>query len=186
LEKIDVNLSKNRQHWPLHIKLRRGFWTYAIQPIIKILPNAASPLRVLVLRAMGARIGRRCLISRGVRVLMPWNLALADFVAIGHDVDLYNFAEIAIGSNTVISQYAFLCTGSHDYSRSDMPLTYSPINIAKNCWIASASFIAPGVSIAEGTVVGARSVVRKSIDAPRGIWAGNPAIFVKERIIRPC
>ncbi len=147
----------------MRLKLRRGAWTYLIEPLVRWLPKACSSLRVAALRAMGARIGPNCLILPGVRVLMPWNLHLHDHVAIGERANIYNFAPVEIHRMTVVSQFAFLCTGSHDYRKNDMPLIYSPIIIGEQVWIAAGVFVAPGVEIADGVVVGAMSVVTRSL-----------------------
>ncbi|PKO76154.1 MAG: putative colanic acid biosynthesis acetyltransferase [Betaproteobacteria bacterium HGW-Betaproteobacteria-15] len=129
----------------------------------------------------GARIGKRCLVLPGVKVLMPWNLELDEFVAIGHSAEIYNFASIRIRRMSVISQRCFLCTGSHDYLDPTMPLIWKPIDIGSECWIAAEAFIAPGVTITDGVVVGARSVVTRSIETPWTVWAGNPAKLIKAR-----
>ena len=129
--------------------------------MVRWLPKVLSPVRVAALRLMGARIADHCTILPGVRVLMPWNLELAEYVAIGEGVNLYNFAPITVGRMTVVSQFCFLCTGSHDYNRADMPLTFAPISIGEQAWVAADVYVGPGVSIADGAVVGARAVVTR-------------------------
>ena len=180
-----IDLTRSRTEWPLSLKLRRGLWSFVLQPLVRHLPKWCSPLRIWALRSMGASIGPTCLILPGMRVLMPWNLTLDGFVAIGKDVDIYNFAPVRIGRMTVISQYCFLCTGSHDYTRADMPLIFSPIDIGEQSWIAAGAFVAPGVRIAPGCVVGARSVVAKSLDSPWSVYAGNPCRLIKARTLAP-
>jgi putative colanic acid biosynthesis acetyltransferase WcaF len=130
---------------------------------------------------MGASIGSNCLILPGVRVLMPWNLVMADYVAIGEQTNIYNFARVTIGRMTVISQFSYLCTGTHDYRSHRMPLIFAPIDIGTECWIAAGVFVSPGVSIARGVVVGAKSVVTKSILMEWTVFAGNPCRFLKNR-----
>lgn len=181
----DIDLSKSKTDWPLTLLIKRGMWTFLLQPLVRWWPKSMSPLRVAALRLMGARIGARCLILPGVKVLMPWNLHLEDHVAIGADCDIYNFSPVSIDSMSVVSQRSFLCTGSHDFEHPHMPLTHAPIHIGKQCWIAAETFIAPGVQISEGVVVGARSVVTKSLVAPWTVYAGNPARPIKPRRIQP-
>jgi putative colanic acid biosynthesis acetyltransferase WcaF len=178
---VTIDLSKSRARWPLRHKLRRGMWTYLIEPLVRWLPKACSPFRIVALRAMGARIGPKCLILPGVKVLEPWNLHLHDHVAIGEHVNIYNFAPVEIGRMTVVSQYTYLCTGSHDYRKSDMPLIYAPIRIGEQVWVAAGAFIAPGVHVADGVVVGAKSVVTKSLGEPWTVYAGNPCRRIKAR-----
>lgn len=180
----DIDLSKSKTAWPVAVLMKRGVWTYLLQPLVRWLPKSMSPLRVGALRMMGASIGPHCLILPGVKVLMPWNLHLEDHVAIGAGCDIYNFSPINIGRMSVVSQRSFLCTGSHDFEHPHMPLTHAPIQIGQQCWIAAETFIAPGVRISEGVVVGARSVVTKSLLEPWTIYAGNPARAIKARRIQ--
>ncbi len=181
---MGVDLSKSVTSWSLTLKLRRGLWTYILEPLVRWLPKVCSPIRVAALRCMGAKIGARCTILPGVRVLMPWNLDLGEHVAIGEHANIYNFALVKIGRMTVVSQFAYLCTGSHDYRREDFPLIYSSITIGEQVWVAAGVFIAPGCRIADGAVVGAMSVVTKSLDQPWSVYGGNPCRRLKARELK--
>ena len=178
---VDLRLSKTR--WSKGILARRLLWTLLGQPWLFILPRPLNRLNAYILRAFGARLGKRCLVMPGVKVLQPWNLVVGDFCAIGRGVDLYNHAAITIGDMTVVSQYAFLCTGTHDFRDKAMPLQYHPISIGSQCWIAAGAFLAPGVQVGDGAVVGARAVVVKDV-AAWTVVAGNPARAVSTREIR--
>ena len=72
---------------------------------------------------------------------------------------LYTLGEITIGANSVVSQKCYLCTGSHDFMSPHFDITASPVVIGEKCWLATDVFVAPGVSVGDGTVVGARSSV---------------------------
>ncbi|WP_180127369.1 putative colanic acid biosynthesis acetyltransferase [Rhodoferax sp. BLA1] len=176
-----IDLSKSKTRWGWQSQIARGLWTFVAEPLVRWLPKSCSFIRIFFLRVFGARIGKNCLVMPGVKVLMPWNLELDEFVAIGHSVDLYNFALIRIRRMSVVSQRCYLCTGSHDYSDQAMPLTFKPISIGSECWVAAEAFIAPGVTIADGVVVGARAVVTRSINTPWSVWAGHPAKLIKAR-----
>jgi putative colanic acid biosynthesis acetyltransferase WcaF len=176
---IDLSLSKT--HWPLRTKLRRGLWTFLLEPLVRWLPKPCAPLRVAAMRLMGAQIGRVCMVMPGVRVLMPWNLVMHDSSALGERVNVYNFARVEIGSNTVVSQFSYLCTGSHDFGRADMPLTFAPITIGSQAWVAAGVFVGPGVSMADGVVVGAMSVVTQDLSEGWTVYAGNPCRRIKAR-----
>ncbi|MEE8458733.1 MAG: hypothetical protein V3S08_02605, partial [Phycisphaerales bacterium] len=63
------------------------------------------------------------------------------------------------------------------------PLVPKPITIGTRCWLAADVFVAPGVTIADGTVVGARSAVFS--DLPEWVVAmGTPAKPVGERVMK--
>jgi len=178
-----INLDESRTHWPLPILIRRALWSCILQPLVRFLPKQLSFLRIAALRMMGARVGPRCLILPGVRILMPWNLELSDHVVLGEGVNIYNYAPVRIGRMTVVSQFCFICTGSHDYLSSDMRLIWAPIVIGEQCWIAAQVFLAPGVQISNGVVIGARSVVTKSIRETWSVHVGNPCVRTKKRVM---
>lgn len=179
---MSIDLTQSLSPFSLKIKLLRGLWSFVVWPLFRYLPRWGSGLRVVALRLFGAAIGPRCLIERGVQVWLPWNLHLEGFVAIGRDVELYNYGLITIGRMSVVSQYSYLCTGTHDHTHPHMPLTWGPISIGTECWVAARSFVGPNVTIGDRTVVGACSVVAKSLAAD-GIYAGNPARYIKPRVI---
>lgn len=52
--------------------------------------------------------------------------------------------------------------------------------LGNDVWIGAESMIMPGVKIADGAIVGARSLVTKNIGAYE-IWGGNPAKLIKKR-----
>ncbi len=100
---------------------------------------------------------------------------------IGDDVVLYSLGEIDIGSNTVISQKTYLCSGSHDFKKRDFPIYEEKIVIDSECWLATDVYVGPGVTIGKGTIVGARSSVYNNLPSGK-ICFGNPARIVRERI----
>ncbi len=131
----------------------------------------------------GAQIGEGCVVPPTIKVLQPWKLRLGDHCLIGDGADFYNFDWISVGSQTVISQHAYLCTGTHDYTDPTFPLDFAPITIGSECWIAADVFVSPGITIGDGTVVAARSVVVK--DLPEwSVCGGYPCKVIKDRVIR--
>ena len=101
---------------------------------------------------------------------------------LGPRVDCYNQGRISIGGHTTVSQKCYLCSSSHDYTDPKHALILKPIVIADQAWIAADAFIGPGVTVAQGAVVGARSAVFKDVEAWT-IVGGNPAVFIKKRSI---
>ncbi|MBI3881238.1 MAG: putative colanic acid biosynthesis acetyltransferase [Verrucomicrobia bacterium] len=178
-----VDLTKGTTHWPAGVKFKRAVWQWLVKPIFKLLPRPCNRLRIAILRAFGAQIGPRCLIEPRVDVLIPWNLFVDEFVAIGREVEIYNYGAVRIGRMTLISQYSFLCSGSHDYTHPHMPLVAKPIVIGSECWLAADVFVGPGVTIGDGAVIGARAVVTKNMP-PWMVCAGNPCQPLKPRELR--
>lgn len=137
--------------------------------------------RNFLLRSFGARIGKKVLIRPTVKITYPWKVAIGDYAWIGDDVELYSLGEIHIGANSVVSQRSYICTGSHDYASQAFDIYASPVSIGEQVWVASDVFVAPGVTIGDGTVVGARSTVLHSLP-PGKICYGNPAKPHKDRL----
>jgi putative colanic acid biosynthesis acetyltransferase WcaF len=156
------------------------FWWFVQATFFKLSPQFLYGWRRFLLRAFGANIGANVIIRPSVRITYPWNLTIGDYSWIGDYVDLYTLGEIKIGSNAVISQKSYLCTGSHDYKRNDFPIWAKKIVIEDECWLATDVYVAPGVTIGKGTVVGARSSVFKDLPAGK-VCIGSPAMVVKER-----
>ena len=97
---------------------------------------------------------------------------------------MYNTGKISIGSQTTISQGAYLCPGSHDISDPRFPMICSEMIIEDNAWIATEAFVGGrNVRIGEGAVIAARAVVFETVE-PWTVVAGNPAKFIKRRVIR--
>ena len=103
------------------------------------------------------------------RVTFPWKVKIGARSWIGDRVELYNLGSIEIGTDAVISQHAYLCAGTHDYSKLDFPLVAKTIRIEDQVWVAAGCFIAPGVTVGRGAIIGAHSVVLA--DMPRGLSA---------------
>ncbi len=180
---FQVDLTQSTTHWDRPTKIRRGLWQYLLKPIYRLIPGKQSKLRIHLLRAMGAQIGPDCCIQQRVDILIPWNLVLKDHVVLAHDVCILNFTSVTIHSMTVISQHAHLCTGSHDYTHPHFPLIFKPIEIGAESWIASGAFIAPGVSLGRGCVIGANAVVTRDMPDWK-VCAGNPCKPIKDRQIQ--
>ena len=147
-----------------------------------LFPLLSKDGRNRLLRVFGAKIGLRCRIYRSVKIYAPWHLRLGDFVCIGPHVEIYNKAEVKIGSQVVVSQDAYMCTASHNISSPEMALTKAPIMVEDNVWVAAKANILPGVTISEGAVVGACAVVAKDVP-PWSVVVGNPARVVKKRVL---
>lgn len=173
-------LPRHVSPWTAGEKLRRLLWAAVQLTIFRGSFHNWYGLRATVLRAFGARVGKRVRIRRTVRVEIPWNLTLADDVIVGDGVILYALGPITIGPRTMVSQYVHLCAGSHDYRYRQYPLLKPPITIGTDCWIAADAFIGPGVTVGDRAVVGARAAVFKPVP-PDTVVGGNPAKEIKRR-----
>ena len=87
---------------------------------------------------------------------------------------------IEIGDGSLIGHNTTIATLNHDFNPAKRQnLTPSRVKIGKNVWIGSDCTILPGVEIGDGAIIGAGSVVTKSV--PKNtIAVGNPARVIKE------
>ena len=179
--RVDLGTYRKNHDWSALV--RRAIWQ-CVQPVFwPKRPRALSALRVGLLRLFGAHIGQNVLICGGVRVTVPWLLQMDDYAVLGDDVEVYNLAPVHIGAHAVISQRVYLCTATHDHTLTDFPLYAKPITVGAQSWLAAGVFVSPGLTIGEGSVVGAQSVVTRNVD-PWMVAAGNPCRVIKPRVLK--
>jgi putative colanic acid biosynthesis acetyltransferase WcaF len=185
-ERYEVFSRQNLSEFRVPIGFRgRPAWVVQIWWMVEATAFRWSPQvlygwRRWLLRCFGARVGKGVLIRPTTSITYPWKLSLGDHSWIGDDVVLYTLAGIEVGANAVVSQRSYLCTGGHDHRKPTFDLFAQPIRIGAEAWLATDVFVAPGVEIGEGTVVGARSSVFASL--PPGVIAmGSPARVVGPR-----
>ncbi|MFE6622081.1 putative colanic acid biosynthesis acetyltransferase [Streptomyces sp. NPDC057740] len=131
--------------------------------------------RPAVLRAFGARIGRRVLIRHGVRVHWPWRLSVGDDVWIGEGAWLLNLRQITIGHDVCVSQGALLCTGSHQRLSPTFEFDNGPIRLEPGAWVATRAVVLRGVTVGRGAVVGAGAVARRDLGPGEVVTGGGVA-----------
>ena len=136
--------------------------------------------RRFLLRLFGAKIGKNVIIRPSSKIQFPWKVTVGNDSWIGDEVNLYSLGEIEIGGHVVISQRSYICTGTHDAFKETFDISSQNITIEDQCWLATDVFVAPGVTIGRGTVVGARSSVFKDLPAGK-ICMGQPAMVIKDR-----
>jgi putative colanic acid biosynthesis acetyltransferase WcaF len=164
-------------------KLVRLLWMIVQATLFRWSLRRADRWRSFLMRCFGATVGKGCMIRSTVRVEVPWNITIGDGATLGEFAILYSLGPIIVGDHTTISQYSHVCAGSHDYTRSDMPLHRVPVRIGADVWVCADVFVGPGVVIGDGTLVGARATVVSDLP-PWKICVGNPARPVRDRPFR--
>jgi putative colanic acid biosynthesis acetyltransferase WcaF len=142
-----------------------------------------SGWRRLLLSSFGARIGQGVVLKPRVNVKFPWRLEIGDHSWIGENVWIDNLARVSIGAHACVSQGAYLCTGSHDWSRESFDLIVLPITVGNHAWIGARSLLAPGTDLGEGAVLTVASLGKGKL-APWKIHSGNPARTIRPRVLR--
>lgn len=180
-----VRLAEYDQRW---YSRGRSALVVALWDLVQTFLIAPSPhgfygWRRWLYRRFGADVGRGARIRKGVRCNYPWKVRIGEDSWIGDGVELYALDRISIGSNVVVSQQAYLCTGSHDLRDPRFGLITRPVTIADGAWIALGALVMPGVTVGFQAVIGARAVLTRNAE-PGTIYRGCPATACGRRQLR--
>lgn len=119
------------------------------------------------------------------KILFGDNVQINDYV---HIVAMHN---VTIGNNVLMASHIFISDNSHGSYKGDENDTNpnvppikreyatAPVSIGDNTWIGEGVIIMPGVTIGKGCVIGAHSVVSKSIP-DFSVVVGSPAKVIKK------
>lgn len=183
LAETAMQMQPEASPWTFREKVGRAIWMLVGRPIFRLSFHNWYGFRAWLLRLFGGRVARGVAIRPTVNIEVPWMVDIEDDATIGDYAILYSLGKIHIGKRSIISQYAHLCAGTHDYADHTFKLIRSPISIGDDVWVGADAFIGPGVHVDSLSVVGARSSVYKDA-GPRQVFVGNPAKPIKERILR--
>jgi putative colanic acid biosynthesis acetyltransferase WcaF len=161
---------------------KEGLWILASLFLFRLCPFKWSGLKCAVLRTFGAKVGCGVVIKPRVTITFPWKLTVGDHVWLGEECWLLNLEHITIADNVCISQRAFLCTGNHNYKSPTFDLVVKPIRVEQGAWIGAGAFVVPDVTVGSHAVLTAGSVATADLQA-FGIYQGNPAALIKQRVI---
>ena len=168
------------RHLSTQNKIARAIWQVVWLLLFRPTPRPLHAWRCWLLRLFGAKVGRGAHPYPSARIWAPWNLEMGEYACLSEGVDCYCVDKITLGAHATVSQYSYLCTASHDYTKASMPLVTAPITIGERAWITADVFVGPGVVIGDGAVVTARSSVFTDIP-PWVVARGNPASPFKAR-----
>lgn len=106
-------------------------------------------------------------------------------VYIGPYCVLYGHGGLFIGRDTMIAAHTIIVTANHGFDRVDVPMNRQPltkegIRIGADVWIGGGCRVLDGVSIEDGAIIGAGSVVTRDVEA-YGVALGAPARVVRSR-----
>lgn len=179
-----IDLSKYHNALSRKHQIIRLLWGIVWGLLARPLPRSLGlGWKRTLLRLFGAKIHPTAVVYSSAKIYFPRNLIMDAYSCLASDVDCYNVDVIHIGANTTVSQGTFLCTASHDITNPLNPLITAPILVEDQAWVAADAFVGMGVTIGQGAVVGARAAVFKDVE-PWTVVGGNPAKFIKKRIIK--
>ena len=149
--------------------------------INSIRPSDAARRDVLLRGLLGAA-GNNMVINPPFRCDFGHNIHIGDNFIGNFNLTVLDEAKVSIGDNVMIGPNCTLATITHAMlpdQRNAGIMRALPITIGNNVWLASNVTVLPGVKIGDNSVIGAGSVVTKSVPAST-FAAGNPC-----RPIRP-
>ena len=136
-------------------------------------------------------IGKNCLILSNSRIQnYPCGennpeIVIGDHCIIGYHFTILNASKVELGKDVLIASHVIITSENHSIDPEcelpymNQPLQSKPVTIGDGCWIGEKVCILPGVSIGKKCIIGAGSIVTKSIP-DYCIAVGNPAKVIKK------
>lgn len=138
--------------------------------------------RQQLLKALFAYIGENVWIEPDFRCEFGKNISIGNDVYINFGCIILDCAEVTIGANTLIGPNIGIYAVNHVINAEERikgGCFGKPVYIGKRVWLGGDTKIMAGVTIGDETIIGAGSIVTKSI--PSGvIAAGNPCKVIRE------
>ena len=136
-------------------------------------------VRTEIINSANVHIGAECLLQDAIylRAGTEGRITIGDRAAINSFCRFFGHGVIEIGEDTQIGPGCLITTTEHDYDHT-LETQFRSVSIGKRVWIGANVTILPGVEIGDFSVIGAGSVVMKSI-RPHCMALGVPARVVK-------
>ena len=134
-----------------------------------------------ILKQLLGKMGKSCYITPNVFFDYGINTFLGDNVYFNANCVILDCAKVTIGNNTFIGPNCQFYTPVHpiEYNMRNTFIEWAkPITIGKNCWLGGSVVVLPNVTVGDGSVIGAGSVVVKDIPK-NSVAVGNPCRVIK-------
>ena len=155
--------------------------------IQKSLPNFLWPLKKVITKMFLKSCGKSVKIGANVFFLNPQLVTIGDNVFIGDNSNISGNIEIKIGNSVMFGPEVMIRGGDHNFSTVGSHMRFvkqggvnKPINIEDDVWVGARAIILKGVTIREGAVIGAGSIVTRDV-VPYSINIGSPSKAIKCR-----
>lgn len=147
--------------------------------------RAFNALKSAVLRLLGARVGRRVVFYPGVWIMPAKRLRLGDDVDLARGVMITTPGGVTIGDRTLVGYGTKILSSNHRVPQDRGSVfhaghEHAPVVIESDVWIGANVVVLPGVTVREGAVVAAGSIVTRDVP-PFTVVAGVPAKPIRTR-----
>jgi putative colanic acid biosynthesis acetyltransferase WcaF len=158
----------------LRHRLVRAVWSFVWLTLASWTPPPLHRWRIFLLRVFGAKVPYSAFLYGSARIWYPPHLTMHERATLGPGVNCYCMGKIEVGAYAIVSQGAYLCSGTHNFHTPAFQIYAKPINIGADAWVCAEAFVGPGVKLGHGAVLGARAVTFEDLE-PWSVYIGNPA-----------
>ncbi|MBK8893855.1 MAG: maltose O-acetyltransferase [Propionivibrio sp.] len=162
-----------------------GAYSFVENLLLMSLELLPHPVRYWIFKALLKHLGANSMVDYETYFRYPWKISIGNNVSINRGCEFFGSmvaggAHISIGNHCTLAPHVRVLSATHDYRRLDLPDQAKSVSIGNYVWIGAGATILPGITIGDGAVIAACSVVTHDV-TPFSIVAGNPARFIRRR-----
>jgi putative colanic acid biosynthesis acetyltransferase WcaF len=163
------------------VQWRRDVWQDArLRLLYEVSHLPSHRLRNWFYRRAGMSLHPTSSIHWRAEFYAPERISIGSYTTIGDSCFLDGRSGLTIGNSVNLGSHVRIWTRQHDIDAVDFAEVGAPVAIGNYAFLGSGCTVLPGVTIGEGGVVGAGSVVTKDVP-PYTFVAGAPARWIRER-----
>jgi len=167
---------------------KRGYYIDLLLKFLNIFPGeSGNLLRGCLLGKIMKSAGVNTQINSGSIIFNPKNMVIGDNFFMNSHCLVNATAGLICGNNVLIGPGVKIWTINHEFNNIEIPINQQGwskdcIIIGNDVWLGANVIVLPGVTIPDGVVIGALSLItKKTIFEPYCLYAGNPIRKIRKR-----